>query len=1164
MALVTLLSLAGAGAWAVPAQAETDEGLRVVGELPALSECNRGGAKRGVVLEMGPCPLIVDSRRNIGWSVGTKEAYKGEEENVAPGDDVPGRAQKVYRFYDLERLTVIADVPCSLACSVGTGATGTGIGRFAAAAADPVRPRLYFPLPAPSVSSPNGLGQPSDPTFYCGLQYLDYGDLANLPIPQDSYPSFPKESYDCGNMGNTVARDLVTMAVAIPAPDRFYLSGYYKTDYITRTPTAAVFTLFGPLETPLPGIRFLEENLAAPLIIRQLRRESGQSPEELVAEWDLDLRYAACGRRPQRTRFDPPSAPYVTRLGSDLLAYCWDPKATWTNGGALGEQGYLVRIPLDAEGRPLSTDGGPLQRDANGAFLNYRFVRSPTFLGAPALFADQESGLLLMVTDGGANGSAVWLFDPKTDRFVGVATGGFAEQPPNNISVGLDASRGRVYILTQDGVLMVPTRQRPLSGGLLFPVAENEQRVKDWANSPSIPVAPRLQRLFIPLNFRDQCTPAAAGNPYDTTCGRASGLGGKATPVGARYLVVEDRYADPPETPPSDPDDNTTQIAEVEGSTEVAGRGQGSASGAHVILVGGAPRVVDQVDPACRAYLPLVTDPTDAGGNSRPMVLTLELYRGKFVVEGDFAGRSQDQEHAFPSAFANGSCAADQALSPGKREVFLAATKAEVGTGSGAVGRGAALAFGTPDATDDDTRNLGQCGAGTFANLAQGNDPGEDFAAGCNGLHDGLTGRSTDESGVRHEPAPDDPRAGVPDLRDGTQGRDGTGFPLPAAVCGDYGSGRDVDSEGGVSAEGVPVEATVLASSSTVCDAARTAVTTAAEAAGFSLAEAAEPVFSVARTASSVVSRRDPAQGQLTVAYASAEGVRLGPIVVREVRSFAITRAKGRTGTAETTLVRQWCGIGSADAEKLEHQTVLPIPTQECIDPASEANESFLSTVNAGLTKMRLSVPPANGPEPRAGDRRGEATDGGYQAVVVKDPDVRAGDEGVNDDTTYTVSALEAVVYNDGWQGRSRVVVQLAGVHAESRYGIAKVPDFGGFGPPTTSTVDDAPPTTGESGGESGDGSSDVSGGSLPVPEEYFEEFGSDETVRTVASRPFRGSSNPVLRLLQAPAEILKRAIELLVNHPREFALLFVMWSVLAAPGYLFLRRRAFARTLVG
>jgi hypothetical protein len=138
-------------------------------------------------------------------------------------------------------------------------------------------------------------------------------------------------------------------------------------------------------------------------------------------------------------------------------------------------------------------------------------------------------------------------------------------------------------------------------------------------------------------------------------------------------------------------------------------------------------------------------------------------------------------------------------------------------------------------------------------------------------------------------------------------------------------------------------------------------------------------------------------------------------------------------------------------------------------------------------------------------------------------------------------------------------------VHAESRYGIIQLPSF------PEGTVDtSAPPPSGEPGG-----SEPAVGPPAPVepgvralgtPETFLEERIVEETVRfspdppTPRPIPVPHARGPLERIVRVPVEALRDAINLLVQHPGEFGLLFLLFSLLAAPLYLGSRRRAFAR----
>ena len=1071
-------------------------------------------------------------------------------------------------------------------------------------AVDPDRHQLWV---FPFVQVNLGVNSHAAPAS-CMLKRFDYRDPTRLRPDWVRYNACPFRhgvtrdptecpSAACAKPSATGVRPLIHLALARSEEDKaIYASGTYGEEGGAHRPTVGgSFT------------DFTFENGGQALIIRRLRPAPGEqlddevnrwvpTEEGLAFDWDLDLRAAGCGRRVGWHPGEPRIKNFVARVGDNLLAYCFDSRPVWWSPFLVGDQGYLVRIPLDpATDAPIPANED--LTDVNGTdvnfvtgapvYVNYRYVRTSTLPGYLDATVDPASGNVLLVTDGKPNGNAVWVFDPRSDRFIGVATGGIATQPRGNTSVGVDMVRGRVYLTTQQGLLMVPTRTKPLSGGLLFDVPKllNPEGRISFVNHRSIGVVPSLHRLFVPVNFPDQKME-----------------NGSSSPQGARYLVLEDDYPDDPPPVPVDPDANTAQVPEDPATAEVVARGQATASGAHVVVTGGLARTVDQVDPACHSKLPV----TEAAGNPPQYVgVVLEPEQGNVTVEGGTSAETSEEKFnlrdgAHPKGsdeagdivgniagydqpgtgfrpFASEGCAADQVINRGHRELFLAATVVETGSGSGSVARAAGLSFGANDVTAGDVNNVGSCGRGTFANFAQGNDPnynaeGEEtgYRQGCDQFHDLLTGRATDpEDGTRSDALadPNDPRRHLSDTRDGTTGRDGMGFPLPAALCGDYGSAPDDDVAGADPSPDNP-EASPLAllhDSDVECNAA--AIKVEAHSTTAALTVAVDPGVFVAKAESTLFSVKTPDKGQYTVAYATAQGVRIGPLVIREVKSLAISQAHGHTGTAATKLVRRWCGLALVEGSETDTATAgraptglpdlgPPLPSQDCVDPTTDPRtQDLITTLNQQLTKVHLGVPPANGEH-----GAGEASPGGFQAVLAKSADHRAGDLAVNDDDTHTVAGLEVIVYNDGAQGRNRIIVQLAGVHTEARYGIVELPDFSGF----------------DGGGTTGEGETTAATGPIAVesdsgvftPPGAFGEDAYDEEpehVRVASPVLYRPSRNGGIlqRLLRPLADAVRDAIELLVTHPREFALLFVMWSLFAAPGYLLLRRRSFAKTLL-
>src|SRR5439155_13649876 len=114
-----------------------------------------------------------------------------------------------------------------------------------------------------------------------------------------------------------------------------------------------------------------------------------------------------------------------------------------------------------------------------------------------------------------------------------------------------------------------------------------------------------------------------------------------------------------------------------------------------------------------------------------------------------------------------------------------------------------------------------------------------------------------------------------------------------------------------------------------------------------------------------------------------------------------------------------------------------------CLDPDDPDTKATVDRLNTLLGKIRISAP----------DVHAQGTPGGAQAVVIKDEKQYDADHTVNNDPSYTASAMEIIYYNDGAEGRNRVVTQLAGVRTESRYGITPIPTFN----PGTQTTTPAP-----------------------------------------------------------------------------------------------------------
>jgi len=829
----------------------------------------------------------------------------------------------------------------------------------------------------------------------------------------------------------------------------------------------------------------LAYNKGEELLVRSVRPDPGG--KRFMLDWEVDLRSAGCGRLDQPVT---KVAPFVARRGNDIFALCHDADAALGFGG---DQAYLVRIPLtvdpsDGIARPtLAHTSDFLPPDQT---FGYLFYRSPLLAGTLLPKLDPVTGNLLLVTSSAANGRAVWVYEPYAQRFLGVVTGGYANEAAGTLAVGFDEVRGRVYLLTQAGLLLVSVRHTPLPGGELYPVLAGANVNPERAKVAPITVFPTAGRngaarlvVYAPRGSGDEDS----------------------------FWVLEDRTPSPVKPKAPDPDRLTSTAEEIAGRpTEVSAGGRGLASGARLLVTGGVARTIAQRDPAC--VVPPLGD------------------------QVTFPFPSVEEE-------AFGTCLGPAVLTPGHREALLAATDAEAGTSAGVVGRAAAQAFGPNDlATDGDLKRVGGCHLGLFQMLTFNGAEPEDYAqyaAGCEQFWDNVTGRTTDETGERRETSdPQDPRRRLPDPRDGTIGRQGQGFPVARFECTDFGATPNTRRQ----APFPEAPEGALSSAAVQCDQRKLEGTAGAAFSALALPDPDTSEVSVARAWSSVSSHRE-GRFHVTMATARAEGIRVGPLSITSATSVVTTRAGGLATTAATEYRRLLCGIRFEDVPGAED-----VPG--CVDPDDEETAALFYDINQALARIHLRV--------TAVERR--TTRGGYEAVVTKHSAERGADQTVNDDDSPMVSALDVVVYTDGVQGRNRYILQLASVHAEARYGINPLPegfDGGGFTPGPDD--DEAPPE-----GESSPGP--TSTGSSPSGDEFYEEeLESLDDLERTASRPlpFLGRTrNPVGRALRGPLGLLRDVIGLLVTNPREFALLFVTWSLLATPVYLGIRRRGFTQVV--
>lgn len=1053
-ALVATLALATLASGTARAQDGTDDSpgpvpgtLSVVGVMPATAMWTDG------TQPYEPTPLAVDGRRDLGFSVGGTH-------------DDPEVAH--IAMYDLRTGRTITEVTGRLFSGndpAGRPDNDSTYPQTHRWMVDSVHGRFLVPEEDPSNTTPScsveQVGQGLRPSFFRLVSYGVDGSREHGTITQQ------RIVIPCGGV-----EMFYPLAGSHHAPsDRFYVTGDYRRDVYGIKGVGA-------------QVHGLQQNQGDHLVVAQMRLDEIDGMPVLSHDWAIDLQTVGCGRR---------GIQFVARSGNSVIAYCSDLRVA--NAKSTGGQGYVVQIPLDGDAPVLRGDK-PVVDPATGAILNAVVRRTPALSGRVVPILDPVSGTVLLTTNDSTNGSAVWVFDPKQERFVGVITGGFADQPPGNTAVGFDPVRGRVYLLTKGGVLVARVRGRPLAPGELVGVLANTESVEDFvftppANNqlpmeiPTIGVTPGSGLLFVPVRVPGACP------GVDGPC--------------ARYVVLQDDLPDPPKPEKVDLDRFTTQVDDEPGRTVANSSAGASAVGGRVLVTGGIPRIVSQLSPTC---VPVAGEDQDVKIDVSPLLVERQLF--------------------------GGSCTAEQVFTPGHRDWLFAPASLTLGTAQGVTAEASGFAVAPGEfATDNDIRRASDCHETTVRSLGtaverffteqgggdqgdEGDEGGEGDAPGrspvCEAVQDAFTAQTGDDLGQG--------------TRGGTSEEPGEGFPVRHAHCDDFGSGATTEEQ--------PTESDddprgLTFASNVMCDLARVAGEASAASRAFSIAPPGTPGLTVARTAAQATSAKT-GEGQVTTVTATAEGVVVGPLQIGKVYTQAVTKARGHTGRASTNLTRLWCGVA-----------ITGVAVEHCIDPTTDENQAAIDDLNQGLQRLRITVPRANGE-----DANGEATPGGYQAVVTKAPEVRAADSAVNDDDSHTVPGLQATFYNDGAEGRSRVVVQLAGVHAESRYGIVQIPQFTspGFTLPTSLSAPAysdggfVPPRPGRLVGAAG-----------------YDEFLVEHPVLTA-----RDESTEVLmdQVRRAPFGALRNFLNWLVNHPREAALLFVMWALLSFPVYLIVRRRSF------
>lgn len=324
----------------------------------------------------------------------------------------------------------------------------------------------------------------------------------------------------------------------------------------------------------------------------------------------------------------------------------------------------------------------------------------------------------------------------------------------------------------------------------------------------------------------------------------------------------------------------------------------------------------------------------------------------------------------------------------------------------------------------------------------------------------------------------------------------GASWPFPAAEC------RDDDGKpAGATASGAAVS----------CDLGAAAVTASSALSG-SADQQGSSVGTGALIAFGNLSRNDR-DGIVARAVSIVHDLSIGNRVrIAQIRSEAITRAKGRPGTAAGTYVRTISGAridtdGDGDID---------VSCEQC-DP--QAIAAAIEQAMPGQVSVEFPQPD---PVWFSGSK------GGYQAVVQKETFRGYAERTLNDDDSPEVLAMQLTFFTDARAGRSRQIVQVAGVQAESHYGIYRTtaPD----------STDDGCPC-------------DVD---VPTP--------TPVATPTIITRPGPPPAPPEVRGTKTITEQFVRRFAagtaIALAKPKDAALLGLLWMLLMAPVYLIWRRR--------
>lgn len=282
----------------------------------------------------------------------------------------------------------------------------------------------------------------------------------------------------------------------------------------------------------------------------------------------------------------------------------------------------------------------------------------------------------------------------------------------------------------------------------------------------------------------------------------------------------------------------------------------------------------------------------------------------------------------------------------------------------------------------------------------------------------------------------------------------------------------------------------------------------------------------VGDSTSTVTLTRDAKLGALSTIVSEAHHVVIGGVAfINDIKVTAKTWAKGRRGTAGSSYEREFSGVRVVGSDG---KPVFECGTPDQCDPAG-----VVAQINRALgNRMRVRLP-----QP---DRVLRGSPGGAKAVIQRDQWQHLEQQTLNnqqvDDTTLPGVEVEAVMDNFS---QSRLLVQLAGVYAESTYNISREPRPGEDPQEGGDDVVTIPDTgNGGSGSTGGDGDDD-----------------GDETVTT---------ANPPGTTTQTFIEKVRSGMRWAFGWNDGTPLVFVTWAMFGVPVYLGVRRRLLGHALKG